>query len=232
VDFRADNNDLTVRFGGGAAVTRMARADIASLGAGPRAQARARVPAAIQGDRRLLDELVKSREFALLPELSYALGLPAATGHRYRPSLVLHAFGLSAAGLLGGVDPARPGVVYRWKLPPWMQRPDVRGIFDRFAPTDCWSGPEEGPNLEGLPMCEGPGCERYPNRDQDCFGMCGAGCECWSWICGDCCFHDFCADHDALLRRCEGSADVVACVASVTVLSTVLLGCDHGWLPF
>ena len=259
VDLRADERELTIRFGGGPAITRTTRADVATLGAGPRgrppvttpetvvadvatlrARPRGRSPAAapavvgaIQGDKRFVDEFFRSSEFALLPELSFALGLAGATGQRYRPSLALHSLGLSAAGFLG-VDPARPGVTYRYKLPPELRRPDVRGLFDRFAPTDCWSGPDSGPNLEGLPTCPGPGgCESHPNRDNGCFGMCGAGCDCWSWICGDCCYHDFCADHDALLRSCDGAADVAFCVASVLVLPTWLLGCDHGWLwPF
>ena len=30
-----------------------------------------------------------------------------------------------------------------------------------------------------------------------CFGMCGKTCNCWSIVCGDCCYHQGCADHDA-----------------------------------
>ncbi|MGZ3452335.1 MAG: hypothetical protein ACXVEF_22190 [Polyangiales bacterium] len=36
----------------------------------------------------------------------------------------------------------------------------------------------------------------------DCFGMCGRGCGCWKWVCGDCCFHDGCAAHDNDCRKC------------------------------
>jgi hypothetical protein len=236
VHIDADRQALTVRLGDGVALTRTARADVANVGAGRRLErptvAAAPNVAAVQGDRRLFDEFFRSREYALLPELSYALGKAGATGQRYQPSLALHSLGLAAAGMLG-VDPARPGLTYRYRLPPQLRRPDVRGLFDRMAPTDCWSGPEEGPNFDLLPKCEGPGgCESHPNRDRDCFGMCGSGCDCWSWICGDCCYHDFCAEHDALLRSCDGAADVALCVASVLILPTWLLGCDHGWLPF
>jgi hypothetical protein len=39
-------------------------------------------------------------------------------------------------------------------------------------------------------------CDAYPNQGNDCFGMCGPGCDCWSWVCGDCCYHWGCAVHD------------------------------------
>jgi hypothetical protein len=239
VDLRADAEALTVRFGSGVAISRSTRTDIATPGAGRLGEPPGPAPSsigAIRGDRRFLDEFFRSREFALLPELSYALGLAGATGHRYRPSLALHSLGLSAAGFLG-VDPARPGVTYRWRLPrgqsSYWVRADMRALFDWFAPTDCWPGPDAGPNRDGLPLCPGGGCESYPNRDQDCFGMCGPGCgDCWSWVCGDCCFHDFCAEHDSLWRRCAGEADVMNCLASVLILEARFLGCDHGWLDF
>ena len=33
-----------------------------------------------------------------------------------------------------------------------------------------------------------------------CYGMCGRGCSCWSWVCGDCCHHQMCYQHD---KCCE-----------------------------
>eukprot|EP00730_Choanoeca_flexa_P001302 TRINITY_DN10575_c0_g2_i2.p1 TRINITY_DN10575_c0_g2~~TRINITY_DN10575_c0_g2_i2.p1 ORF type:complete len:346 (+),score=35.88 TRINITY_DN10575_c0_g2_i2:66-1040(+) len=29
-----------------------------------------------------------------------------------------------------------------------------------------------------------------------CVGMCGPGCSCWHWVCGDCCWHQGCYQHD------------------------------------
>ena len=34
-----------------------------------------------------------------------------------------------------------------------------------------------------------------PNNN-DCLGMCGPGCTCWSWVCGNCCRNQFCYEHD------------------------------------
>ena len=35
-----------------------------------------------------------------------------------------------------------------------------------------------------------------PNRDTNCLGMCGRRCSCWSFVCGDCCCHQGCYEHN------------------------------------
>lgn len=229
VDFRSDDSHLTIRFGGGVTTTRIARADVASPRAVPPEQARMELPpGSIEGGERFLEEIFRSPEYALLPELSYALGLAGATGQRYRPSLALHSFGMSAAGLLG-VNPAVPGVSYIWKYPPGLRRIMHQRFFDENNPFGCWE-PGSGPNLDLQPQCATP-CEPYPNRDKQCFGMCGPHCDCWSWVCGDCCYHDFCADHDALFGQCEAADDptaLAACAASVGIIGFLVFGCDGG----
>jgi len=32
--------------------------------------------------------------------------------------------------------------------------------------------------------------------DDECRGLCGRECSCWDWVCGDCCYHRGCYDHD------------------------------------
>lgn len=39
-----------------------------------------------------------------------------------------------------------------------------------------------------------------PCEARDCLGMCGRGCSCWEWACGDCCFHTGCYHHDLCCR--------------------------------
>ena len=46
-------------------------------------------------------------------------------------------------------------------------------------------------------------CQAYPNEGNNCYGMCGPGCSCWSWVCGDCCYHWGCAVHDNWCREGE-----------------------------
>ena len=36
---------------------------------------------------------------------------------------------------------------------------------------------------------------------QDCLGLCGYGCNCWKWVCGDCCYHLGCYEHDICCRE-------------------------------
>ena len=38
------------------------------------------------------------------------------------------------------------------------------------------------------------------NRYNKCIGMCGKGCWCWRWVCGNCCHNQGCYEHD----RCCG----------------------------
>ena len=40
-----------------------------------------------------------------------------------------------------------------------------------------------------------------PCPDDDCLGMCGYRCNCWSVVCGDCCYHLGCYGHDLCCRK-------------------------------
>ena len=42
-------------------------------------------------------------------------------------------------------------------------------------------------------------CSR-PWRNK-CRGMCGPGCTCWKWYCGDCCWHRGCHEHDLCCKK-------------------------------
>merc|ERR1711994_1182723 len=39
-------------------------------------------------------------------------------------------------------------------------------------------------------------CNYIGMCDNTCYGMCGANCMCWSWVCGDCHCWDGCRQHD------------------------------------
>ena len=41
----------------------------------------------------------------------------------------------------------------------------------------------------GVQQCSRP-------KKNDCRGMCGYGCYCWKFVCGNCCFHRGCYEHD------------------------------------
>ncbi|XP_068755484.1 uncharacterized protein [Montipora capricornis] len=46
--------------------------------------------------------------------------------------------------------------------------------------------------------CEDLRNDPYNNK---CLGMCGPNCWCWSLVCGDCCFHKGCYQHDLCCGR-------------------------------
>jgi len=45
--------------------------------------------------------------------------------------------------------------------------------------------------------------------NDNCLGMCGKGCSCWTWVCGDCCFHVGCDLHDLCCRHDWWSTECV-----------------------
>lgn len=48
--------------------------------------------------------------------------------------------------------------------------------------------------------CTSGKCPYYGDKSNHCEGMCGYQCYCWKIVCGDCCVHQGCLDHD---RCCE-----------------------------
>ena len=57
-------------------------------------------------------------------------------------------------------------------------------------------------NIDGSrhPRSQYCSLEDDPNNN-NCFGMCGLRCSCIWWMCGDCCYHLGCAEHDACCRE-------------------------------
>ena len=61
---------------------------------------------------------------------------------------------------------------------------------------------EENSRMKRSEVCQSNGATcssgRCPYRryDNNCFGMCGPDCTCWSFVCGDCCLYRYCETHD------------------------------------
>ena len=59
------------------------------------------------------------------------------------------------------------------------------------------------PHAARLQMVRQPLPQEWANqqcsvpRANECFGMCGKNCYCWKFVCGDCCYHQGCYEHDA-----------------------------------
>lgn len=171
----------------------------------------------IEGEEAVFDELQAVPEFRLLPVLSKALGKLGYGGSAYPATLPLHVWAMGAYRWQqnhrdGELPPGRePGVVYRIKHP-FQDQLTVPNLLDFFYDdvVPC-GGTRFGDHIFMHPpgyeepwdtTCQWD-CERYPNRDNGCYGMCGPGCECWSAICLDCCYHPGCAIHDSWCRKCD-----------------------------
>jgi hypothetical protein len=221
IDVRQENGDVLISVESRALTLRASSRELEAAAESPSPSlALAKLNSALQvwGDPAAIAELARTREYALLPELSYQLGKAGITGRAYPQSLPLHAIALGAAKQLG-IDPVQADVSYRFELPleldllqpPWS---DARGSPDA-------RGPDAGPPDPGRPACEA-----FPNADTNCYGMCGLGCDqCWPWVCGDCCYHAFCALHDELARACEENGNPIVCL-NVLPWYFILGGCD------
>ena len=95
-------------------------------------------------------------------------------------------------------------------LPTLSRALGVRGITGAQFPaslvlhkTARQSAQALGITVEKLdtPLSQSGYCTSYPNQGNDCYGMCGMGCSCWSWVCGNCCYHGGCAQHDSWCRQ-------------------------------
>ena len=51
------------------------------------------------------------------------------------------------------------------------------------------------------PECTTGSCPYMGDQSNGCNGMCGRTCNCWSFICGDCCVHQGCLDHNNCCAR-------------------------------
>jgi hypothetical protein len=90
---------------------------------------------------------------------------------------------------------------------PWMSRAlGVRGFTGSAYPASLPLHKIARQSADALGIQVPPiaqvGEEGYCTRPtaNDCYGMCGPGCTCWSWVCGDCCYHSGCAKHDSWCR--------------------------------
>jgi hypothetical protein len=94
---------------------------------------------------------------------------------------------------------------------PWLSRAlGARGFTGNSFPGTLALHKVARQSAEGLgiqvpkidvPQNSSSYCQAYPNQGNNCYGMCGPGCSCWSWVCGDCCYHYGCARHDDWCRN-------------------------------
>ena len=199
----------------------------------------------IQGEENSFTELQELPEYALLPIISKLLGINGVTGNRFPATLSLHLLALGAFNFqqINGeehpTDEGHPDVVYRIKHP-FQDRLLADLIFDFIDDDIIPCNPLENEIKMYPPGYDEPwyggcnsttGCKKSkckcadnkPNRDEDCVGMCGKGCCCWCWVCGDCCFHRGCFVHDIACGGCHDSfgLNVAACTVCYSPIAGI-----------
>ena len=105
------------------------------------------------------------------------------------------AVALGNTGVTGSQVPAAmPFYVLTLRLTKYRERL-LNGIDFEIGYDDSRDLLYEGRQKRSCHQCTDGYCP-YRGYGSNCFGMCGSGCSCWSWVCGDCCVHQGCYDHD------------------------------------
>ena len=128
------------------------------------------LPINTESIRTVVDKLLSDPHTHLLSFISHALGEVGIVGYMTNSSLPLHiaALSLHQQKMITSMN-------FNTTRHAWSTRSQMR--FTRVHRHKR-------------------SCEEYPDREDDCLGMCGPSCTCWKWVCGDCCFHEGCYEHD------------------------------------
>ena len=130
-----------------------------------------------------LHDFASSQEALLIIEAAEALGNRNTANSSYPPVMQFYLLAMQ----IGKIRRYILEEGYSTTMPP-MQR--KRSISTRQL-VRCSNGGG---------TCSASRCP-YSRPGNDCHGMCGYGCSCWSWLCGDCCVHQYCETHDDCCAR-------------------------------
>ena len=132
----------------------------------------------IEKSHNSLESLTMSPQASLIIEAALALGDTGLTGADSQAAMKFYIIALKLQNARDSVDPAQNMQSYSSKSEsPRQKRSHLQNCRNNDA--TCRRG--ECPFRRG---------------SNDCFGMCGKGCWCWSFVCGDCCIHNYCLTHD------------------------------------
>lgn len=129
--------------------------------------------------KRSVKNMLSKREINLLSDAAVAMGRQGITSQDYPSALPLF---MTASRLI---------------------KRSVNEDVQSDSNTDGGGGgKDDNENLKCLEECP-------PCQDEECLGLCGPGCECWEWACGNCCYNKGCYYHDLC---CRSQPDSLACM--------------------
>lgn len=124
---------------------------------------------------------------------------------RGEPDLIVEAAkALGNAGVMGPDSPAAQKffvlAMRLEKIKKRLQNQAESNINDHLPHSLFQSVSSESDKDTCAKMCTTGKCPYYGKKSYYCEGMCGYKCTCWKFVCGDCCVHQGCLEHD---RCCE-----------------------------
>ena len=163
----------------------------------------------MSGDRNMTDEILQeldtksvnetshnvlfifttSPEAKLIIEAALALGEQGYQGRDYTPLMQFYqlALRLVKIRLNASIDDGGNTIQKRSTRKTSHTRP--KRFFNFLSRFVCSDRSQRG-------CIDLPYTSPYDSSDR-CFGLCGYGCCCWEFVCGDCCRHRYCETHDA-----------------------------------
>ena len=129
--------------------------------------------------------LFQLEEMSLLEDASRAIGERGVTGRNTPAVLPFYMFALKVTQLLEDMS---------------LQNATINEL-DEETSSPVYGLPRQKRIFGWLRIrSSNNDCKKY-ERYKNCKGLCGKKCDCWRWVCGDCCYHRACYDHDDCCER-------------------------------
>ena len=129
-----------------------------------------------------INDLLQLEETSLLEDASRAIGERGVTGRNTPAMLPFYTFALKVTRLLDiSLYNATTNEVNEETSSPAYVPPRQKRFF-------------------GWVKSRFVSCYKYL-KYTNCKGLCGNKCICWWWVCGDCCYHRACYDHDVCCAK-------------------------------
>lgn len=147
-------------------------------------------------------ERLTENEVAALGKISAALRKHSLMS---RFPKIVERFHLLCLGLIRSVGPFTTSSVQQFQGHLTQNHIVSQVFYNQMRASKNFNGHHRGPGYDEDILANEKwislGCEDMRNgSDLECFGMCGKLCWCWDWVCGDCCLHRGCLQHDACCR--------------------------------
>ena len=159
-----------------------------------------------------VEELLSRPEVLLIKDAAFALGNTGVIGADNPAAMAFYTTALRFTKALAEEENVASGELEDIGIP--ERRRSKRGLF-----CGWWFRPS-CPERQNCPNSNSR-CVNCPTGPQ-CLGLCGPGCNCWRFICRDCCYNRGCYWHD--VHGCSGGRNSLLCLFTAPVGFVCTLG--------